>query len=60
MPRHKVLEIQDEAWNWHKNMVGLNHLMGSLLYTSDNWIYNNTTDKNRLKNLHRFPSTQKR
>ena len=31
-PWHMSMEIQVLAWDWHKNMVGLNQLMGSQKY----------------------------
>ena len=64
-PQHITLEIHVLSWERHKNVEGLNLIMGlqSTLssWSLDNWISNIsicifTNDK---KNLHRFTSTQK-
>ena len=54
-PQHVTLEIQALAWDRHKNVVGLNQLMGSQHSSLDDWIsFDNTT-----KNIPRFTSIQK-
>ena len=64
-PQHITLEIHVLSWERHKNVEGLNLIMGlqSTLssWSLDNWISNIsicifTNDK---KNLHRFTTTQK-
>jgi hypothetical protein len=51
-----TLEIQVLAWGRHKNVVGLNWLMGSQPSPLDNWILNGNTYINKPAEL---PSTQK-
>jgi hypothetical protein len=46
-----ALEIQVLALDRHKNVAGLNRLMGSEPSPSDNWITNDNTDIN--KQMHR-------
>ena len=55
------LEIQVMGWDRQKNVAVLSRLMGSQPSHLDNWIFNgNTYINKRLKNLHRFSSTQTR
>ena len=45
--KHMALEIQVLALDRHKNVAGLNRLMGSEPSPSDNWITNDNTDINK-------------
>ena len=49
-----TLEIQVMTWDRHKNVVGLNWLMGSHLSPLDNWISNGNAYINK-----RFKKTYK-
>jgi hypothetical protein len=56
-PREMTLKFLFLDWSKHKNVAGLNCLMGST--PSDNWIANDNIDTHtQWKNLHRFASTQ--
>jgi hypothetical protein len=46
-PRHMVLKFQALDLDRHKNVVGLNLLMGSQYSASDNWTTNDNTDINK-------------
>jgi hypothetical protein len=41
--RHMTLKIQVLPWDKHKNMTGLNRLMGFKLFPFDKWIFNDNT-----------------
>ena len=41
--RHMTLEIQVLAWDRHTNVAGLNRVMRSKLYSTDDWISNDNT-----------------
>ena len=43
IPWHMTLEMQVLAWDRHKNMAGLNWLMGSQPSPLNNWISNSNT-----------------
>ena len=47
IPQHMALEILVLALDRHKNVAGLNRLMGSQPSPSDNWITNDNTDINK-------------
>ena len=57
-----MLEIQVLAWDRRTYMAGLNRLMESNPSTLDSWISNGNTYmyKQRIKNLYRLDSTEKR
>jgi len=45
--QHMMLEIQVLAWDRHKDVAGLNRLMGSHPSPHDNWISNSNTYINK-------------
>ena len=47
-----TLKIHALAWDRHKHVSGLNHLMGSQPSTLDNWIINGDTMYKRTIRFH--------
>ena len=51
-PRHMVLEMQILDWNRHKNMAGLNRIMGTQPSHLDNLISKGNTYKHTIEKTH--------
>ena len=50
-----TLEIEILAWEIHKNVMGLNRLMGSQQSVLDNWISNDNTYINKRYKICTYP-----